>query len=207
MTDRAEGRLAPIMFYYDYSSPYAYMAASRIDDIAAAHGRVVHWRPILLGAIYKLTGASPLLDQPIKGAYIKRDMERCARLMGLHMEFPENMTFAEIAPARATVWARDQGEDQARKLGGALLNHCFGTDGNIRGVDEVVQVATGVGFDGAALSAALASDELKQRLRDDIDAAMSAGVCGAPLFIVDEEPFWGADRLDHVERWLATGGW
>jgi 2-hydroxychromene-2-carboxylate isomerase len=48
---------------------------------------------------------------------------------------------------------------------------------------------------------------VKQRLRAEVETAIAAGVCGAPYFIADGEPFWGADRLDHLERWLATGGW
>ena len=49
--------------------------------------------------------------------------------------------------------------------------------------------------------------EVKEKLKAEVDASIAAGVCGAPFFIVDGEPFWGADRIDHLEHWLSTGGW
>ncbi len=65
----------------------------------------------------------------------------------------------------------------------------------------------GVGADAAAPSAALGDDPIKQRLKAEVQAAIDRGVFGSPFVIVDGEPFWGADRRDHVEAWLATGGW
>ncbi|MBI2225012.1 MAG: DsbA family protein, partial [Betaproteobacteria bacterium] len=72
----------PIDFYFDYSSPYGYFAAMKIDDLAARHGRSVNWKPILLGAVFKVTGGKPLPSLPLKGDYAKRDMARSARFLG-----------------------------------------------------------------------------------------------------------------------------
>ncbi|WP_341648434.1 DsbA family protein [Thauera humireducens] len=57
----------PIDFYFDFSSPYGYFMAERIDALAAAHGRSVRWRPFLLGAVHKVTGEVPLPSKPLKG--------------------------------------------------------------------------------------------------------------------------------------------
>jgi 2-hydroxychromene-2-carboxylate isomerase len=62
-----------IDFYFDFSSPYGYLAGEKIDALAAKHGRSVNWRPMLLGAAFKLTGGQPLPSIPIKGEYAKRD--------------------------------------------------------------------------------------------------------------------------------------
>ena len=67
---------AAIEFYFDFSSPYGYLGAQRIDAIGAEFGRTVAWRPILLGVIFKATGQSPLVSQPIRGPYSARDMAR-----------------------------------------------------------------------------------------------------------------------------------
>ncbi len=64
-----------------------------------------------------------------------------------------------------------------------------------------------LGIPRADLLAAIEDDAVKQRLRAHVDASLAKGVFGAPTFIVDGELFWGADRLDQVERWAVTGGW
>ena len=64
----------PIDFYFDFSSPYGYFASTKIDDLAAKHGRSVTWRPILLGAVFKITGGQPLPTIPLKGSYTAHDL-------------------------------------------------------------------------------------------------------------------------------------
>ena len=63
-----------------------------------------------------------------------------------------------------------------------------------------------MGIDRDALSAGIATPEIKERLKVETDTALAKGMCGAPYFVVDGEPFWGADRLPQIEKWLATGG-
>lgn len=198
---------APIDFYFDFSSPYGYLAAHKIDAIARLYGRVLTWRPVLLGVIFKTTGAQPLLDVPIKGPYTRRDMERTARFLGLPLVFPQVMPFPSIAAARAVYWVQDQDAEQARLLSLELYDRAFAKGADIRDAAAVIDAAGAVGIDAGALSAALQDPAVKERLKTENEAAMAAGVCGSPFFVVDGEPFWGADRLDHLERWLATGGW
>ena len=121
--------------------------------------------------------------------------------------FPEVMPFPSIAAARAVYWVQDRDPEQARRLCLNLYDRAFAHGADIRDAAAVVDAAGEVGIDTAALSAALQDPAVKERLKAENDAAMAAGVCGSPFFVVDGEPFWGADRLDHVERWLATGGW
>ena len=205
--DPSAGGKGPIEFYFDFSSPYGYLAAQKIDAMAQLYERTVDWNPILLGVIFKTTGAQPLLEIPIKGDYARRDMERTARMLGVPFKVPEVMPFASVPAARAVYWAKDQETDQSVALAKALYDTAFAEGGDIRDAEAVVRVAGAVGLDTAALTAALGDEAVKTRLKVEIEKAMQAGVCGSPFFMVDGEPFWGADRLDHVERWLATGGW
>ena len=71
----------PIEFYFDFSSPYGYLGAQRIDEIGARHGRDVAWKPFLLGAVFKTTRSEPLLGIPMKGDYARVDIPRMARLL------------------------------------------------------------------------------------------------------------------------------
>jgi len=84
----------PIQFYFDFASPYGYMAATKISELAAKHGRNVEWKPILLGVGFKGTGGVPLPNAPLKGDYSRRDMERCARLFNIPYKLPSKFPIA-----------------------------------------------------------------------------------------------------------------
>ncbi len=197
----------PIDFYFDFSSPYGYLASLRIDDIAARHGRAVNWRPMLLGAVFKKFGGAPLSEVPLKSDYFLRDMPRAARLMGAPFKWPDPFPFASIAACRAIYWQTDMDPEAGRALARALYHTAFGEGGDIATAKSVVEVAAKVGIDRAAAGAALQDAAVKDRLRQEVEAAMERGVFGSPYVVVDGEPFWGHDRLDQVDRWLETGGW
>lgn len=197
----------PIDFFFDFSSPYGYFAAGRIDDIAARHGRTVQWRPILLGAVFKVTGGQPLPAIPLKGTYAKRDLERTARLLGVPFQMPSRFPIATTAACRAFYAVHDDDAAAARELAKALYAAYFVHDRDISAPPVTLEVAAECGLDRDALRKAVDDPRLKDRLRSEVESAIARGVFGSPYIVVDEEPFWGADRLDQVERWLATGGW
>ena len=78
----------PIEFWFDFSSPYSYLASERIDELAAKYGRKVKWRAVMIAAAFKVSGLPFLLTVPLKGEYSKRDIERSARFLGLPYAFP-----------------------------------------------------------------------------------------------------------------------
>jgi 2-hydroxychromene-2-carboxylate isomerase len=92
---------AAIDFYFDFSSPYGYIAAAKIDALAAKHGRGVNWRPMLLGAAMKVTGGAPLPQIPLKGVYAKRDFVRSAQFHGVPFRIPSSFPISTIAAVRA----------------------------------------------------------------------------------------------------------
>ena len=198
---------APIEFYFDFSSPYGYMASTRIDAIAARHGRSVNWHPILLGAVFKVTGGAPLASVPLKGPYSERDMARTARLMGIPFRLPSKFPIPTQAAARLMLWVQGADAQGAKTLAAALYRGYFAQDLDISDPATCAAIAAQCGYEREPALAGLNDSGVKDRLRAEIDAAMARGVFGSPYFIIDDEPFWGADRLDQVERWLATGGW
>lgn len=197
---------APIEFYFDFSSPYGYIAAQKIDALAANHGRDVSWRPMLLGVAMKITGGVPLPQIPMKGEYARRDFERCARFHGVPFRLPSTFPIATITAVRAYYWLTATDPAAAKALARALYKAYFSADVDISTLDGVVSIAQGLGIDTGALSAGISAPGVKDRTRAAVDAAIARGVFGSPYFIVDGEPFWGADRLDQVDKWLATGG-
>lgn len=197
----------PIDFYFDFSSPYGYFASARIEELAAKHGRSVNWRPILLGAVFKITGQQPLPSIPLKGSYANHDLARSARLFGLPYKFPTKFPVAGQAPSRAFYWVSDRDPRLAIRLAQALYHAYFVEDRDISSPEVTANVAAKLGVDKEQILHALGEPAVKQRLSTEVDAAIERGVFGSPFFIVDKEPFWGSDRLDQIDRWLATGGW
>jgi 2-hydroxychromene-2-carboxylate isomerase len=198
---------AEIDFYFDFSSPYGYLAAEQIESLAARHGRPVTWRPILLGAVFKQTGGQPLLNIPLKGDYARHDLARAARLLGLPFRLPPGFPFMSVAACRAFYWLQDQDAVAAVALAKALYREVFGAGREIDSAEAVLRVATAAGLGGDGLAVALIDPAVKQRLRDEVERAISKGVFGSPLIVVDGEPFWGHDRLDQVDLWLQRQGW
>ncbi|TXF12630.1 2-hydroxychromene-2-carboxylate isomerase [Pelomicrobium methylotrophicum] len=198
---------APIDFYFDFSSPYGYFGSCRIEALAAKYDREVVWRPILLGAVFKLTGGQPLPTIPLKSDYAHRDILRCARYYGIPFRIPSRFPVATQAPARAIYWVWDRDPPRAKALAAALLRAYFVDDRDISSPEVTAETAATVGIEREALLAALQEPAVKERLRTETDAAIARGVFGSPFFIVDDEPFWGADRMDQLEHWLKTGGW
>jgi 2-hydroxychromene-2-carboxylate isomerase len=197
---------APLEFYFDFTSPYSYLASEKIDALAARFGRKVKWRPILLGAIFKTTGAAPLISVPLKGDYSRRDFARSARFMGLPAMLPEKFPLATQAAARAYYWLHENDCALARRFAQSVFRAIF-VDGRDASSPEVLlDLATRLGIDSVACAAAMNDEKYKQRLKDEVDRALAKGVFGGPMIFCDGEPFMGADRLPQLERWLETGG-
>jgi len=192
----------PIDFYFDFSSPYGYFASAKIDELAEKYGRAVTWRPILLGAVFKITGGQPLPTIPLKGSYAAHDLARSARLLKLPFKMPSKFPIGTTAPARAYYWIADRDLALARKVALALYRAYFAEDRDISNPEVTGNVAAKLGVDKAELTQALNDPAVKERLRTEVDAAIERGVFGSPYIVVDGEPFWGSDRLDQVEQWL-----
>ncbi len=193
-------------FYFDFSSPYGYLASEKIDDLAACYGRQVRWRPILLGVVFRQTGGAPLTTLPLKGEYSLHDFSRSARFMGVPYSHPQTFPLATQHAARTFYWLAEQDGETARDFAHSVFRALYRDGRNVSELGVVLELADRHGIDRATLAEALGSQSLKDRLKAENDAAMSRGVFGSPYIVVDGEPFFGADRLPQIERWLASGG-
>ncbi len=195
---------ASLDFYFDFSSPYGYLASHKIDALAAKYGRTAMWRPFLLGVAFKTTGQTPLPLVPLKGAYARRDMERSARFYGIPYRHPTRFPIATVAPARAYYWLAAKDATRAKALARALYAAYFTADVDISSADNTVAVATEIGLRAEDVRAGIDDQAVKDLTRVEVDKALAIGAFGSPYIVVDGEPFWGVDRFDQIERWLAS---
>ena len=187
--------MARIDYFFSVLSPYAYLASLRIDEMAARHDRDVAWRPIMLGAVFKVVGTGPIVNYPLKGP------------LGIEICLPEGFPHATLAAARGFYWLTDADPGKAKPFARAFFATYFQEGRNATPAEDTAKVAASVGVDEAAFLDAVQDVAIKDRLKAETSAAMDRGVFGAPFMFVDGEPFWGSDRLDQVERWIETGGW
>ena len=199
--------VAPVDYYFEFSSPYGYIASHLVDGLGARIGREIRWRPFLLGPVFKATGTAPLVDIPMKGDYSRRDFVRSARFHGVTFNMPERFPIGTVGAVRAFYWIEDQDPAKARAFARALYNEYFAGGRDIGAPETVIEVAGSLGVDRDALQAALADGAVKERAKTEVDAAIAKGVFGSPFFIVDGEPFWGCDRIPMLEQWVKRGGW
>jgi len=196
-----------IDFYFDFYSPYGYLASLRIDEIAAGHDCRVNWKPFMLGATFSITGHQPLIDTPMMADYTLLDLQRSARLQAANFRMPDDFPKAALSCSRAYYLLVDEQPEQAVALAKAIFKAIFGEGKDGTRIELIAGLARSLEIDSEALVPAMQTQPIKDRLKAETQAAINRGVFGSPFIFVDDEPFWGNDRLDQLDRWLETGDW
>jgi 2-hydroxychromene-2-carboxylate isomerase len=182
-------------FYFDLGSPYAYLAATRIDELFAAP---VEWQPVSLGALFKLTGRSSwsLGDERRRAAGMA-EVERRALDYGLPpLRWPDPWPGNYLTAMRAAVYAQRVG--RLRELVRSAYAAGFQHGRDLSVAANVLAAAGAAGLDEREVELAVADPEIKLALREATDAAHRLGVFGVPTLAIDGELFWGDDQLERA---------
>ena len=193
-------------FWYEFASPYSCLSALRIEELAEAADVTLRWRPFLLGPIFAAQGwnSSPFVLYPSKGRYMWRDTARRARRQGFSLVKPDNFPQNSLAAARLALAGREGGWTPV--FSRALFRAQFCDGKNI--ADEAVQTGAlrEAGVEPHVAMPLSRSEEVKGRLRAEIEYAKSIGIFGAPFFVAEDgELFWGDDRLEEALQWAQDG--
>ena len=195
-----------IEFWFDFSSPYSYIASEWIEALAARHGRTVRWNAILLGVTFQAAELSSPVAHPIKREYTLHDFERSARFAGVPLQPARPVPDSDPERGPGLLVARRPAAGVGGGLGAALPARLFhAATSTSPTASELKALAAEFGIDGDVAGRRLDLAEAKARLRRVCDDAVAHGVFGAPFFVVDGEPFWGNDRRGQIERWLKGG--
>ena len=197
---------APLDFYFDFSSPYSYIASEWVEALAARHGRTVRWHAILLGVTFQAAELKSPVAYPIKRDYSLRDFRRSARFEGVPYLPPDEFPIPTQNAARVFWWLHDRRSASAAVAWARAGLRAYFTRGvPLNQPSALRSLAAEAGLDADEAEAAWTDPVWKDRLKRANDEAIVAGVFGAPFFFVDGEPFWGNDRKAQIERWLAQG--
>jgi 2-hydroxychromene-2-carboxylate isomerase len=188
------------VFHYDLMSPYAYLAAERIDSVLA---RPARWQPVLLGGLFRLTGRSSWA----LGDYERRrsgmlDVERRAERYGLPpVRWPDPWPDTSLYAMRAAIHAKRAGRE--REFASAAFRTSFAEGNDLSHPRNVLAAAEAAGLDPREVEAAVAEPAVKEQLRAATDAAHASGVFGVPTVAIGEDLYWGDDRLEEAAAALA----
>jgi 2-hydroxychromene-2-carboxylate isomerase len=198
-----------IHFYFDFISPFGYLASLRIDDLAARNGYATDWHSFLTGVtIMKVMGLPPVPKTPLKSAYAQHDARRYCRRHGIELGRAFGREPSNPLPAgRIYHWLRNHRPDAAKPVARNLFHAYWIEDRDIGDPDVALACAEAGGADMSALIAALADGSAAKLLRDATDDAVAKGVFGSPFFRVGDEPFFGVEKMELMEEWLQQGPW
>ncbi|HEX6721831.1 MAG TPA: 2-hydroxychromene-2-carboxylate isomerase [Burkholderiaceae bacterium] len=199
----------PIRFWFDFISPYGYLASLRIDDLAARHGRSVEWHPLLVGVtVLRTMGLKPLMDTPLKKDYVVREIARYTRSHGVALRRDVAAPPMNPLPAgRAFAWLRAHAPQHAKPFARAVVHAVWAEGGDVVERDALLDCARRSGTPVELIDAAISAPDAGALLRAEVQGAIDAGAFGSPFVIVDGEPFFGVDKFELIDEWLGRGGW
>ena len=190
-----------LVFYFDFISPYAFIAWTQVHAIAERNGRVLRAVPVLFAGLLDAHGTKGPAEIPAKRTYTFRDAYRKAHRAGLPaLRPPPSHPFNPLLALRVASMPLDT--IMKRKLVDALYEATWIRGTGIETPEAVAEAASRAGLDGAALVRDAQTPEAKQRLREATEEAVANGVFGVPTVLVDGEIFWGTDGLELVEQFL-----
>jgi 2-hydroxychromene-2-carboxylate isomerase len=197
-----------IDFWFALSSPSSYLASLRIDDVAGRHGRDVRWRPFDIRKALEAEGIRPNVMYPRKGAYARRDWDRTARLHEHAYRLPEPFGRSSLPAAAIAYRAEaDGGPRMLKAFCRAVMAAYFTRNEAIDDVGVLIPLAAEAGLATDRARAAPDDPTMQAAVASATQTALDEGIWGAPVMVVDGEPFWGEDRIDQLDLWLARGGW
>lgn len=189
-----------LYFFLDYISHNAYLAWDKLPGVARRHGLMLTPVPVLFGAMlshYRQVGPA---EVPAKSRWMLRNVLRKAQLHGIPIAPPHSHPFNPLVPLRVT--CADLTEAQRLTVVDRLFRATWAERQAVADVAVVGRLLTELGLDAIGLLAQAQTDPVKQRLRENTQAALDAGVFGVPTMLVRGELFWGFDDLEYLEMFL-----
>ena len=183
-------------FWYEFASTYSYLAASRIENLSVENDIQVSWKPFLLGPIFKDQGwnTSPFKIYASKGNYMWRDIERLSNKYQIPYKKPEIFPQHSVLASRIAIL--DESSTWIVEFSKKVFQANFAENKDISDTSVLSDILSSIGLDSEKTIENAQSDENKLKLRNQVNSALELGIFGAPSFIVENELFWGQDRLE-----------
>ena len=193
-------------FFFDYSSPYSYLASTRVEAVVRRAGADLRWRPLLLGALFKESGNPSPASNIVKARYMLKDLLDWTRHYDLpDFMLPEGFPSSSLKAARLGLVADERGRLPA--FTHALYREVFVEGKDVSDVGVLTGVLLKIGLGAEESFERSGSPEIKDLLRRNTDEALARGAFGTPSFFIGDDMYFGNDRLPFVEAALGEKAW
>ncbi len=193
-----------VEFYFDFGSPAAYIAYTQLPRIASETGAALVWKPMLLGGVFQATGNRSPVEIPAKGPYVMEDLTRCARRFGAAFAHNPHFPINTLLLMRGATGLQMREPERFDAYVKAVFQSIWVDGRNMNDPATVGAVLQQAGFDAPTILALTQEQGVKDRLKSVTQEAVARGVFGAPTMFVDDQMFWGQDRLDFVREALSN---
>ena len=190
-----------VTLYFDFVSPYSWMALAQAESFAGQHGIAWELRPVVYAALLDAHGLVGPAEAEAKRRYTFHDVARCAEELGLEFVGPPEHPFRSIEALRTSCLFSEH--PRAVALAAALSHACWRDGRPLTDPAVLATVAASVGLDARGLAERITDPEIKNRLRRNTEQAIASGVFGVPTFDYANERFWGHDRMEPLARRIA----
>jgi len=182
-----------IDFYFDFISPYGYIAAMKVDIIGAQYNRKINWQPFLLGIIVlKTMGLKPLMETPLKGDYCRYDIPRLAKLLNVPINLNGNLNPNPLPAIRSAHWVKQHHPELIGSFCRQLMFAQWQLAHDISDIKNIELIRQNLNINTDNLAADIQARELKKAVVAEVHNAMQVGVFGSPTFVVDGKMDWGS---------------
>ncbi|UVE43869.1 2-hydroxychromene-2-carboxylate isomerase [Pseudomonas chlororaphis] len=187
-----------VEFFFDLGSPTTYLAYTQLPKICAQTGSQLIYQPMLLGGVFKVTGNASPISIPAKGRYMLQDLARYARRYEVPLAFNPHFPINTLLLMRAVTGMQLRHPQRFIAFIDCLFRALWVEKRNLNDQATVAAVLSEGGFDPLEVLALTNDEEVKSALKDKTEQALQRGVFGAPSMFVDNQLFFGQDRLDFV---------
>jgi len=191
-----------VEFYFDFGSPTTYLAWTQLPALCAAAGATLVYRPMLLGGVFQATGNASPVSIPSKGRFMLKDLQRFAQRYQVPMQFNPHFPINTLTLMRMATGVQMQQPERFDDYVAAVFKAMWVDALNMGDPAVVATALTAAGFDAQQLLALAADPQIKEALKNSTETAVKRDVFGAPSMFVDDELFFGQDRLDFVREAL-----
>lgn len=192
-----------IEYFFDIGSPYSYLASTQIEQLEEETGVPVEWRPFLLGGVFQATGNAAPARIEEKAQYMLQDLNRWANRYDVDFRMSPHFPINSLLTQRALV-AAGRLDEAVEDLAKELYRRYWVENVDVSEAGAVASAAEEVGLDGEEIVAMTQDQGVKDELRENSDEAVERGAFGAPTFFVEDEMFWGNDRLHFLREAVAA---
>ena len=187
-----------VEFYFDLGSPATYLAYTQLPKICEQTDSRLVYIPMLLGGVFNATGNASPATIPAKGLYMFQDLDRYAKRYGVPLKFNPHFPINTLMLMRAVTGMQLRHPERFQAFIDCLFKALWVEGRSLDDPATVASVLTQNGFDPNEVLALTADEDVKAALKDNTEKAVQRGVFGAPSMFIDNQLFFGQDRLDFV---------